>query len=150
MRGTAVADVAIDPGLGRAAVRDDALLATLARAGQIADLEVEVSDLERDELRDPQAGRIEELEHRAVPESVGLADVGSLEQTLHLVELEIAREATHEPGGVDLLGGIGGDVAFGRGESIEAADGGGRAGDRAQREPVTMQTPEEVPEIRGA
>jgi len=84
--------VTLDPLLRRAAVGDDALLSALSPADQVADLEVQVSRPEGNQLRHPEARGVEELQHRAVPEPFGRRSIRRLQKILDLLEGQIPRK----------------------------------------------------------
>ena len=76
--------------------RDDPLLRALAHAPHETLVEVDVRDAQRDELRDPEAGAVEELQHRPVAQAARGA-VGSGDDRLGLSLGERLRERSAEP-----------------------------------------------------
>ena len=91
-----------------AAHRHDARLASLAEHPHGAVGEIELSDVETDELIEPQPGRIEQLHDRLVAHRQRV--VGrDVEQLVELIDVERAGQASRRLGRADVHGRIAGD-----------------------------------------
>src|SRR6478736_3416393 len=79
-------DVLLHPLHRRVADRHDALLAALANALQKPLVRAQVGQAQADELRYPQAGRVEHFNQRAIAQALRRRHVGGLEQRVDAVE----------------------------------------------------------------
>src|ERR1700687_139629 len=88
------AEILFDDGERLLANGNNAFLVAFADAANTADLGVEIGDAQPSELRYTQAGRVQNLEHGAVPKAERSLDIGLAEHALDFLEAEIARQGT--------------------------------------------------------
>ena len=81
---TRLGQVTLDPFLRNLAKRHQAFLRTLAEDAHHAHVQAQLEHLERHQLRYPQARGIEQLDHGAVAQAKGGADIRRRKQRLHL------------------------------------------------------------------
>src|SRR5467141_211447 len=91
-----VAEILFDDGERLLANRNNAFLVALADAANTADLGIEIGDAQPSELRYTQAGRVQNLEHGAVPQAERSLRIGLAEHALDFLEAEIARQGTSD------------------------------------------------------
>ena len=127
-----VAQVAREPERGLLAERDGALLPALAAHVHELLLEVDVGEVEVDRLAAAQAGRVDELDERAVAQCERAVARERLEQAVDLVGLRCVRQAARAARACDRLG----HAAGAEREAQERAHGGQPARDRGGREPA--------------
>src|SRR5439155_24478734 len=89
-----------------------ALLATLAGAADVARGEVDVLAGEAQALGGPHAGRVEELEHRAIPHAARRSQIGRLDERRRVLPRERARERGRPARDFQMLGGIAPELAL--------------------------------------
>src|SRR3989442_177667 len=89
-----VAEILFDDGERLLANGNNAFLVAFADATNTADFGIEIGDAQPRELRYTQAGRVQNLEHGAVPQAERSVGVGLGKQALHFLEAEIAWQGT--------------------------------------------------------
>ena len=101
--------------------RHDARLAALAQHADRAVLEVEIDELETQQFREPQPGRVEELHDRLVAQAETIVGT-ELEQSRHRVGVERDRQAALALWRLDVERGVGRKLALADQEMAERAD----------------------------
>src|SRR5579863_1160620 len=107
-----------------AADRHDPFLGSLAVSDQDAGLEVQLAELQRDRLRRAQAAGVHGLEQSAIAQRSVTGALWLLEQAVHLVAAEHARQPRAGTWWPDILGRIGIQQALASHVSIEGAQAG--------------------------
>ena len=87
--------------------RDQALAIALADDAQDALVEVDLRLFQVDQLRDPEARRVEQLEHGAVAVAEGLFGVRRAQERIHLVLGQRLRQRTPDAWHLDVGGRVG-------------------------------------------
>ena len=130
--------VGVQRGDRRSADRHQPLLAALAAQQHRPRLGVDVVDVEADGLGDPRAGRVQQLEQRAVAQRqrpVGRAvAAGALQQRQHLVDGQALGQPPARRRRLDRPRDVECGEALGRGEPVQPADRDQRAGRRHRRQ----------------
>ena len=129
-----------------AADRHRALLVALADHGQVPGFEIHLAHLQRDDLRDPQAGGVQQLDHRAVALASALSSWAA-SNCVHLVRAERARQPLPEARQVNVARRIDGEDLLAQQEREEAAQRREHARACAHRQPALLQTFEEADDI---
>src|SRR5918993_1565296 len=114
------------------AERDDALLPALAAHAHVLLLEVEVGQVERDRLGAAEAGRVDELDERAVAKAERPLALDAVDQLLHLVPSRRLRQALGPLRRQRRIGNAGGAES----EAEQRADGCQLPCDRRRRKAI--------------
>src|SRR6267378_1452736 len=91
-----VAEILFDDGERLLANRNNAFLVAFADATNTADFGIEIGDAQPSELRYTQAGRVQNLEHGAVPQAERSLRIGLAEHVDDFLEAEGARQYTSD------------------------------------------------------
>ena len=110
-------------------VEGDDPLPVPAPAADEARGQIQVLHVQGDQLADPDAGGVEQLQHGMVPVALGVHALGLLQKQLHLFGGEDLRVFPFHPLGGDSLGRVVRHSAGGEQELIKRLDGGQKAGD---------------------
>ena len=95
---------------------------------------MEIREPYADELGDAQAGRVQQLDHRAIAQAERRGRVGLIEQPIHFIEREKLGQRRPRARRAQVVGGARADPSIEHEEAIEAADGGDAARNRSRRE----------------
>ncbi len=133
-RGTAASLILVHPLHGGLADRNQPLLAAFSNARQILLLEVEIGWANIDELGDPHAGCIQQLDHRAIAQPERGADVGLCDERVDFVEGERSWQRRPRFRCLQLIRRVVRSMAVQREKAVEAADGGNLPRNRSRRE----------------
>ena len=122
------------------AERDEPLLRALPEDAHHAHVEAHLARLQPHELRDPQPGRVEELEHRAVAQAERCGDVRRIEKLFDIGLGERLRKARRALRRLELQRRVGGNPVLAHEELVEALEARGdpRLGARARTMPVPV------------
>jgi hypothetical protein len=113
-----------------------------------AAVNVYVRRRKRHQLRDAQAGRVEQLEQRPVAHALGRRRVGRLQQPLHLLLRQKPRELLSSLRARDVGGRVGLDVPVEQKEAVETPHGAQRPSDRPRRQPFARERHDELRHVR--
>ena len=128
-----------DPRGGLAAHRDEALLASLARAHDVAGLELDVVQAQADALGGTHPGRVEQLEDGAVAHAARPARVGRLDERRGDLARQRARQRPRPPRRVHVLRGVARERALAEQVSVEPPHGREPAADAGRAQAAAAQ-----------
>ena len=132
-------EVAPEGALGLLPHRHDTLLRALAEGEEIAALEVDLGQAQPDELRDPEAGGVEQLQHRPVAQARRSREVGGREEPFDLLLREHLGEAPEEARRREMLDRIVAALPRLDEVAIEAVHGGHRPAHGTRADLAAMQ-----------
>ena len=142
--------VGVDPLTGRFTDRHQPLLVPLAQGHQIADRQVDLAQLEPDQLRDPQTGGIEQLQHGQVADILARAAGTGRKKGIHLLGGEEFRQLVQGAGGLDDRSRVDIGVVLDHQELVEHADSRQAARPAARADALFLEHPQEEGDISRA
>src|SRR5437870_3741035 len=140
-----VPEVTAHPLRGFAADRHETLLSPLAHADHVARAQVDVIEGEAQTLGRAHAGRVEQLEHRAIPHAAWPIEIGRLDERRDDLAGERAWKRARPPRRLEILGGIAAQLALANEMLVEAAERGDAPRDAGRAQPARSQ-PREIPD----
>src|SRR5262249_17550312 len=123
------------------------LTVALTGRGDVARRDVEILEPERQALGSAQAGRVEELQHGAIPQPLRRGQIGRLDESGRVLDGEGAGQPARGPWRLEMLGRIAPDLAGGEEEAIEATHGREMPCCAAGAEPTPAQLGQVLAEI---
>ncbi len=124
--------------------RHPALLVALADDPHLGIRQVNPVRVQPDELADPQATGVEELQDGPIPDADIVVRRRCIEDARHVVGLEHVREIAARTRCIHQSGNVSGGVTLAQGKRVEAANRGRFAGLRAALRPVALEGLDEV------
>ncbi len=135
--------VAAKPDASLIANRYDALLAAFARTGQVAGRQVHVGRAQADQLRDTQAGGVEDFQQRPIAQATRRVHIGLHQQGVHFLRRQTSWQGRPWPGAAQIVGRAGREPMLEDLVAEKPAHAGDHAGHRSWREAFRQQASHE-------
>ena len=107
LSGTNTGNITLEPGDRILSQGNDALLVALPPGDEVSHLQIDGVQPQLHQLRDPQAGGIQHLEHRPIPNAPGGRVVRRPQESTDFLRSKIAGQLQQKPGRLDKLQGVG-------------------------------------------